>query len=82
MGTAWTSGAKEGVCIAYSNQKSLVWFSHSKGTINEKGTKSATPLGWTHGEYLKLLRSISDGAVFDYITEVSEFCKSNGIYDM
>jgi hypothetical protein len=28
------------------------------------------------------LRSISDGAVFDYITEVSEFCKSNGIYDM
>jgi glucoamylase len=28
-------------------------------------TGSATPLGWSHGEYLKLLRSRADGAVFD-----------------
>jgi glucoamylase len=47
-----------------------------------KGTKSATPLGWTHGEYLKLLRSVSDGKVFDYIPEVADFCKANGIYNM
>jgi len=28
-------------------------------------TGAATPLGWTHGEYIKLLRSKRDGAVFD-----------------
>lgn len=30
-----------------------------------KPTGSATPLGWSHAEYLRLLRSVSDGAVFD-----------------
>jgi len=29
------------------------------------GTNSATPLAWTHAEYIKLLRSISDEAVWD-----------------
>ncbi len=29
------------------------------------GTNTATPLAWTHAEYVKLLRSISDGAVWD-----------------
>ena len=29
------------------------------------GTNTATPLAWTHAEYIKLLRSISDGAVWD-----------------
>ncbi|WP_298163300.1 glucan 1,4-alpha-glucosidase [Brevundimonas sp.] len=29
------------------------------------GTNSATPLAWTHAEYLKLLRSLADRAVWD-----------------
>ncbi len=31
-----------------------------------EGTNSATPLAWTHAEYVKLLRSLSDGAVWDH----------------
>lgn len=30
-----------------------------------KGTNSATPLAWTHAEYVKLLRSLADGQVWD-----------------
>ena len=30
-----------------------------------EGTDSATPLAWSHAEYVKLLRSVSDGAVWD-----------------
>lgn len=30
-----------------------------------QGTNAATPLAWTHAEYIKLLRSVSDGAVWD-----------------
>ncbi len=35
-----------------------------------QATGSATPLGWTHGEYIKLLRSRRDGAVFDRLKTV------------
>jgi len=34
-------------------------------------TESATPLAWAHAEYLKLLRSTTDGKVFDRIPEVA-----------
>jgi glucoamylase len=34
-------------------------------------TGSAMPLMWAHAEYVKLLRSISDGRVFDLIPEVA-----------
>lgn len=30
-----------------------------------EGTNSATPLAWTHAEYIKLLRSIADEGVWD-----------------
>jgi len=30
------------------------------------------PLMWAHAEYIKLLRSVSDGRVFDLIPEVAE----------
>ena len=30
-----------------------------------EGTNSATPLAWTHAEYIKLLRSLSDESVWD-----------------
>jgi glucoamylase len=35
-------------------------------------TGSATPLMWAHAEYIKLLRSTSDGRVFDMIDEVRD----------
>jgi glucoamylase len=37
-----------------------------------KPTGSAMPLMWAHAEYLKLLRSSSDGAVFDRIPAVAD----------
>jgi glucoamylase len=36
-----------------------------------KPTGSAMPLMWAHAEYIKLLRSVSDGQVFDFIPEVA-----------
>lgn len=35
-------------------------------------TGSAMPLAWAHAEYVKLLRSVSDGTVFDLIPEVAD----------
>src|SRR5262245_2506398 len=37
-----------------------------------KPTTAAMPLMWAHAEYIKLLRSIQDGKVFDFIPEVAE----------
>jgi glucoamylase len=37
-----------------------------------KPTGAAMPLAWAHGEYIKLLRSVQDGQVFDRIPEVAE----------
>jgi glucoamylase len=35
-------------------------------------TGGAMPLVWAHGEYLKLVRSATDGHVFDLISEVAD----------
>jgi glucoamylase len=37
-----------------------------------KPTGSAMPLMWAHAEYIKLLRSVSDGRVFDLIPDVAK----------
>jgi len=37
-----------------------------------QGTNSATPLAWTHAEYVKLLRSLADRAVWDRYAPVEE----------
>lgn len=37
-----------------------------------EGTNSATPLAWTHAEYIKLLRSVSDKKIWDHYPPVSE----------
>jgi glucoamylase len=37
-----------------------------------KGTDSATPLAWSHAEYVKLVRSLSDQNVWDRYPIVSE----------
>jgi len=36
-----------------------------------EGTNSATPLAWSHAEYVKLLRSLADGAVWDSYAPVA-----------
>ena len=40
--------------------------------VTGQGTDSATPLAWTHAEYLKLLRSLADRAVWDRYAPVAE----------
>src|SRR5262249_38980094 len=35
-------------------------------------TTAAMPLMWAHAEYIKLLRSITDGRVFDFVPEVAD----------
>lgn len=40
-------------------------------TLGE-GTNSATPLAWTHAEYVKLLRSVAEGAVWDRYSIVED----------
>jgi glucoamylase len=46
-----------------------VWDGVGDPTAHEystgQNTDSATPLAWTHAEYLKLLRSLADGKVWD-----------------
>jgi glucoamylase len=37
-----------------------------------KPTGAAMPLMWAHAEYIRLLRSLSDGQIFDLIPEVAE----------
>ncbi len=44
----------------------------SEGMYKGKSAGSAQPLVWAHSEYLKLLRSVVDGRVFDRIAVVEE----------
>lgn len=37
-----------------------------------QATGAASPLAWAHAEYIRLLRSVSDGQIFDKISEVEE----------
>ena len=43
-----------------------------RGCIRGQSAGSAQPLVWAHAEYLKLLRSVVDGAVYDRISVVEE----------
>jgi glucoamylase len=53
-----------------------VWDGVGAATTHEfkpgDGTNSATPLAWTHAEYIKLLRSIGDRQVWDSYPQVLE----------
>ena len=44
----------------------------SEGMYFGKSAGSAQPLVWAHSEYLKLLRSVTDGQIFDRISVVEE----------
>lgn len=41
----------------------------AKGLFRGRPTTSACPLVWAHAEYVKLLRSVRDGAVFDRLRQ-------------
>lgn len=45
----------------------------AKYMVQGKGTGSATPLAWTHAEFLKLLCSVADGRVYDKLDLVTDF---------
>ncbi|MEX0300181.1 MAG: glucan 1,4-alpha-glucosidase, partial [Kordiimonas sp.] len=53
-----------------------VWDGVGENSPNQykkgEGTNSATPLAWTHAEYVKLVRSLSDEAVWDNYSIVTE----------
>ncbi|WP_339914151.1 glucan 1,4-alpha-glucosidase [uncultured Brevundimonas sp.] len=53
-----------------------VWDSVGNATPHQyasgQGTNSATPLAWSHAEYIKLLRSLADRAVWDRYAPVEE----------
>lgn len=42
------------------------------GYVKGEGTDTATPLAWSHAEYIKLVRSLTDQAVWDHYPVVSE----------
>ncbi len=44
-----------------------------------RATGAATPLAWAHAEYIKLLRSLADGHVFDRIAPVYERYARQGV---
>jgi glucoamylase len=44
----------------------------SHGYVTGEGTNSATPLAWSHAEYVKLLRSVADRQVWDFYPAVAE----------
>ncbi len=44
-----------------------------------RGTESATPLAWAHAEYVKLLRSLADGQVFDCLEPVYQRYVRQGV---
>ena len=44
----------------------------AKDLFRGKPTGSAMPLMWAHAEYIKLLRSVHDGAMFDLIPAVAD----------
>lgn len=68
------SFANEGLLISEQ-----VWDGVGKmpeGAKAGDGTDSATPLSWSHAEYVKLLRSLADRAVWDtYAPVVARFSK-------
>ena len=44
--------------------------------IEGEGTDAATPLAWSHAEYIKLLRSLKDNQVWDAYPQVAQQLKT------
>lgn len=59
-----------------------VWDEPGRGGLLEcvgRPAGSAMPLMWAHAEYIKLLRSIRDGEIFDLIPIVADRYRTSGI---
>ena len=66
--------AIEGFASATGLLPEQVWDEHDEPESHMllgRPTGSAMPLMWAHAEYIKLLKSVSDGHVFDLIPEVA-----------
>lgn len=48
-----------------------VGLANPRGYVPGQGTSSATPLAWSHAEYVKLIRSLADEAVWDFYPPVA-----------
>lgn len=60
-----------------------VWDDPEKPDLLGRPTGSAMPLMWAHSEYIKLLRSVADGRVFDLIPPVAErYLRGRGRRDL
>jgi glucoamylase len=84
---SWSRADKDGIGTARS-LSSPIWYTVANGIVTEevwnapnrtnptfsKGgpTGSAMPLAWAHAEYIKLVRSVSDGEVFDRLDVVAK----------
>jgi glucoamylase len=67
--------AIEGFASATGLLPEQVWDEKDKPNAHMffgRPTGSAMPLMWAHAEYIKLLRSVSDGRVFDLIPDVAK----------
>lgn len=67
--------ALEGFASATGLLPEQVWDEGDRAEIHMhlgRPTGAAMPLMWAHAEYIKLLRSVSDGRVFDLIPEVQD----------
>jgi glucoamylase len=67
--------AIEGFASATGLLPEQVWDEQDRPDIfmfRGRPTGSAMPLMWAHAEYVKLLRSVSDGRVFDLIPQVAK----------
>ncbi|MEM0158141.1 MAG: glycoside hydrolase family 15 protein [Thermoplasmataceae archaeon] len=53
-----------------------------RGLYNGRPSGSAMPLVWAHAEYIKLLRSLRDGRIFDQPTVVSRRYLEDGRHSM
>jgi glucoamylase len=87
MSTAGPAGAARAARAVEPFIRAMEGFAHGIGLLPEqvwdeedrpelhlfrgRPTGAAMPLMWAHAEYIKLLRSVSDGQVFDYIPEVA-----------
>lgn len=67
--------ALEGFSSATGRLPEQVWDESDRPEVYMdlgRPTGSAMPLMWAHAEYIKLLRSVADGRVFDLIPQVAE----------
>jgi glucoamylase len=67
--------AMEGFCSSTGLLPEQVWDELDRPDVfvfSGRPTGSAMPLMWAHAEYIKLLRSVADGRVFDLIPEVAK----------